>query len=95
MRDNLVLLCYIDDCLILCKDEAKIEQVVKDLKQQFTLEDQGEVAAYIGICMTSFISNGVQLIPRVINSIGLIFMEHILTSCIRFINVQDFAMTRN
>ncbi len=45
MRDNLVLLCYVDDCLILCKDEAKI--------------------------MASFISNGVQLIPRVINSIGL------------------------
>ena len=39
MRDNLVLLCYVDDCLIFCKDEAKIKQVVEDLKQKFTLED--------------------------------------------------------
>jgi len=79
MRDNLVLLCYVDDLLILCKDEARIEQVVQELKQRFILEDQGDVASYLGISISPFFSDGKQmfkllqphLIQHIINSVGL------------------------
>lgn len=53
IREDLVLLCYVDDCLIFCPDNGKITKVIDELKQQFKLEDQGDVAAYLGIDVAS------------------------------------------
>ena len=48
-RGNLILICYVDDCLIFCHDEAKIDKFVNELHSKFTLTDEGDVATYLGI----------------------------------------------
>jgi hypothetical protein len=49
MRDNLILLRYVYDCLLFCPDERAITKVIQELKQTLILEDQGDVDAYLGI----------------------------------------------
>jgi hypothetical protein len=79
IKGNLILLCYVDDCLLFCSDERKITETIGDLKQKFILDDQGDVAVYLGIDIAK--SSGLEmprfklsqphLIQRLINSIGL------------------------
>jgi hypothetical protein len=79
MKGDLILLCYVDDCLLFCPDGDKITNVIQELKQKFTLEDQGDVAAYLGIDVArssveeqpQFKLSQPHLTQRVINSIGL------------------------
>ncbi len=79
IRDDLVLLCYVDDCLIFCPDNGKITKVIHQLKQQFKLEDQGHVAAYLGIDVASSQVDGSQqfklsqphLIQRIVKAVNL------------------------
>jgi len=78
-KGNLILLCYVDDCLLFCSDERKLTQTVDNLKKKFILEDQGDVAAYLGIDVTKSICDGIpqfklsqpHLMQRVISSLGL------------------------
>ena len=46
---DLILICYVDDCLIFCRDEKKIDAFVAELHSKFTLTDEGDVATYLGI----------------------------------------------
>jgi len=79
IRDDLILLCYVDDCLIFFPDNTKITKVVSELKQQFRLEDQGDVATYLGIDVASSHVDGRQqfklsqphLIQRIIQGVNL------------------------
>jgi hypothetical protein len=79
MKDDLVLLYYVDNCLIFCPDDKKIAKLIQELKQTFILEDQGDVATYLGIDVTKFFVDEQpqfklsqpHLIERVIASIGL------------------------
>jgi hypothetical protein len=79
IREDLVLLCYVDDCLISCPDNGKITKVIDELKQQFKLEDQGDVAAYLGIDVASTHVDGQRqfkmsqphLIQRIIKAVSL------------------------
>jgi len=48
-RGDLILICYVDDCLIFCRDEAKIDAFVSELHSKFTLTDEGDVATYLGV----------------------------------------------
>jgi hypothetical protein len=48
-RGDLILICYVDDCLIFCHDETKIDNFVNELHSKFTLTDEGDVATYLGI----------------------------------------------
>jgi len=48
-RGDLILICYVDDCLIFCHDENKINAFVNELHSKFTLTDEGDVATYLGI----------------------------------------------
>jgi hypothetical protein len=78
-RDDLILLCYVDDCLLFCPDDSKITNLVQELKRTFILEYQGDVAAYLGIDVAkTFIDTKPQfklsqphLIQCIIASIGL------------------------
>ncbi len=49
IKDNLILLCYVDDCLIFCHDNNKIDELIKNLSSTFTLSDEGDVVAYLGV----------------------------------------------
>ena len=48
-RGDLVLICYVDDCLLFCPDEAKIDNAVAELQSKFILTDEGDVSTYLGI----------------------------------------------
>ncbi len=37
MRDDLILLCYVDGCLLFCPDDQMITRVIQELKQTFIL----------------------------------------------------------
>ena len=48
-RGDLILICYVDDCLIFCHDENKINAFVNELHSKFFLTDEGDVATYLAI----------------------------------------------
>ena len=78
-RNGVVLLCYIDDCLIFSHDETKIQKVISELGKQFNLTDEGDVATYLGIDIKKLTSEGHTsyaltqpfLIQRIISTLGL------------------------
>jgi hypothetical protein len=47
----------VDDCLIFCQDKAKNHERIAELKQNFTLVDQGDMTAYLGINVTQTTCN--------------------------------------
>jgi hypothetical protein len=49
MKSDLILICYIDDCIIFCQDERKNDHLVTNLSKTFNLTDEGDVAAYLGV----------------------------------------------
>jgi hypothetical protein len=79
MRGNLILLCYIDDCLLFCPDDSAISKAIQELKRAFILEDQGNIATYLGADVAKSIVHDKpqfklsqpHLIQQVIDSIGL------------------------
>jgi uncharacterized membrane protein len=49
IKDDLILICYVDNCLLFCLDDQKITKLIQELKQTFILEDQGDITAYLVI----------------------------------------------
>ena len=49
MKDNVIILIYVDDCVILSKDEDKITQTMELLKRKYAITDEGNMEEYIGI----------------------------------------------
>jgi hypothetical protein len=58
MNGDLILLCYVDDCLLFCHDEKKIDKLISDLSKNFLLTDEGDVAAYLGVHVNRTIEDG-------------------------------------
>jgi hypothetical protein len=49
IKDDLILLCYVNDCLIFCHDNSKIDSLIQNLRETFILSNKGDVAAYLGV----------------------------------------------
>jgi hypothetical protein len=49
IKDDLIILCYVDDCLIFCHDSSKIDSLIQNLCANLILSDEGDVAAYLGV----------------------------------------------
>jgi hypothetical protein len=49
IRNNCLILVYVDDCLIYGKDDLVLDQVIASLKSVFVLTSQGTVGPYPGI----------------------------------------------
>ena len=52
IRDNCVILVYVDDCIIISKDENVIDRFVKSMmngKEGFVLMDDGDLARFLGV----------------------------------------------
>lgn len=49
IKGDLTLLCYVDDCFIFCHDNSKIDALIQNLSETFTLSEDGDVAAYLGV----------------------------------------------
>jgi hypothetical protein len=48
-RGSLILLCYVDDCLLFAKHQSEIDQLVAELHETFVMTDEGDVSTYLGI----------------------------------------------
>ncbi len=49
MRQDILFVVYVDDCLIFWKDNATIDKLIKELEEDFVLTDEGEASAFLGI----------------------------------------------
>jgi hypothetical protein len=50
-KDGVTVITWVDDCLIFSRKKDLADQLIRDLKQQFTLSEEGEVSAYLGVKM--------------------------------------------
>jgi hypothetical protein len=48
-RNGLTLLCFVDDCLIFCREKAQADELLLELEKNFILTDEGEVSTYLGV----------------------------------------------
>ena len=48
-RNKLILVCYVDDCLIFTPEQNSIDVLISDLQKNFVLTDEGDVNMYLGI----------------------------------------------
>ena len=52
MKDGMVILVYVDDCIIVGKDMGEINGFVKSMQQgseNFVLTDEGSIDKFLGI----------------------------------------------
>ena len=76
-KGDLIIFFYVDDMILLCPDSKKIDEAIKQLKQSdLELEDQGDIADYIGINFThrddgTIIMSQPQLIDQIVKDLQL------------------------
>ena len=76
MRDGIILITWVDDCLIFAKNEAIASTFIKEMQQQFVLTEEEDVSAYLGVQMDINESDDTItmtrpfLIERIISSLG-------------------------
>jgi hypothetical protein len=76
IRNNCLILVYVDDCLIFGKDDLVLDQVIASLKSVFVLTSQGTVGAYLGIDIQKTTQGFIELkqtglIKKIISACGL------------------------
>lgn len=76
IRNNCLILVYVDDCLIFGKDESTLDDVIKSLQSVFVLTSQGSVGAYLGIDIKKTTQGFIELtqtglIQKIISACGL------------------------
>jgi hypothetical protein len=49
IKNGIVILVYCDDCIVLSPDETVITKFVDSMKTDYTLTDEGDISAYLGI----------------------------------------------
>ena len=49
MRDDCLLVCYSDDVCLLGRNQHVLQQVIADLREEFILDDEGEVKDFLGV----------------------------------------------
>jgi hypothetical protein len=75
VRKNMIVVTYVDDCLILCPDDEPINAFITSMQKDFTLTDEGTISAYLGI-QIEHTSQGIKmsqpgLIKRIIEGMKL------------------------
>lgn len=51
LRDDCMLLVYVDNVIALSKDVKVMDELVKKLKKTYVFEDEGSLAKYFGVDM--------------------------------------------
>ena len=49
VKDDVIILIYVDDCIIMSKDKDKIIRTMESLKERYAITDEGEMEEYLGI----------------------------------------------
>jgi hypothetical protein len=81
-RGNIIFLNYVDDGIFACSNNDEIDQAIKDLSDPkkaqatFEIEDQGDIADYLGINFNKLGNDKIQLtqphlIDQIIKEVGL------------------------
>jgi hypothetical protein len=81
MKGDLILLCYVDDCLIFCQDERKIDHLITNLRKKFILTDEGDIAAYLGVDVNKTTEDG--------RTQFKLTQPHLIQRIIDFVNLSD------
>ena len=79
LKENMVLLTYVDDCIIISPLKENIDRLVKSMQQgpkNFNLTDEGDVNKFLGVEITkhddhSFELSQPFLIDRIVSFLGL------------------------
>ena len=48
-KESVILISWVDDCLIFGKSKEVADKVIQDLHNKFTLTEEGDVSAYLGV----------------------------------------------
>ena len=49
IKDDVIILIYVDDCVIISKDEKKIEDTITCLRKRYAITDEENMEEYLGI----------------------------------------------
>ena len=55
LRDNMIVLCYVDDCILLSPEKGVIDEFLVSLKngpEKFVFTDEGSIERYLGVEIT-------------------------------------------
>ena len=58
MRSDCLLLCYVDDCILVGKSQHALVQVIADLQRTFIIDDEGALSDFLGINIRQNVDNG-------------------------------------
>ena len=77
VSDKVILLCYVDDCLLYAKDPKDIQEVIKRLREEkMQLDEEGSAEGFLGVDITHNQKDGTVtltqtgLTDRVIKALG-------------------------
>ncbi len=75
-KNNPILIIYVDNCILMSPDSSLIDDFIKDMKSDYTLEDEGDINAYLGINVTRPTKDTIKLnqpalIQRIVDSLHL------------------------
>ena len=48
-KDGMILVIYVDDCFIYSKEKKDTDELIDQLRENFTLTDEGDVDTYLGV----------------------------------------------
>ena len=68
----MIILIYVDDCVIISKDDKKIADTLVELRKKYTITDDGNMEEYVGIQL-KYTGNSIRisqplLIERIIDT---------------------------
>ena len=75
-KEGVTIITWVNDCLIFAKEKNLADKLIKDLQKNFTLTEEGDVSAYLGVQMSIDQENGEItmtqpfLIERIIELLG-------------------------
>ena len=76
IRRDLILVVYVDDCLLFAKDDRTLDSFVLSLQEEFVLTCDGDVGAFLGIAIVRNVKGHLELtqpglIDKIIKECGL------------------------
>ena len=55
LRDNLAIILYVDDAILISRDDSVISEFLTKLKKaEFEFTEDGDFASYLGVTIKSF-----------------------------------------
>jgi hypothetical protein len=68
--NNVIFIVYINDSIFASPSQRAIDQAIKELKEQFDVEDQGSITDYLGVNLEHLPNGDIKLSqPHLINQI--------------------------